>query len=106
MIGGSYKQQCPSCEAMVLVKSPALVGKKIECPKCKDRFIVAKPAPVKKPAEIDDEEEEEVEAPRSDKLKAGKPPLKKPQAKVRDEEDDDDDDEELTPSKKPSTKAR
>jgi hypothetical protein len=39
----SYKQQCPSCEAMVLIKDPGLVGKKIECPKCKYKFVVEEP---------------------------------------------------------------
>jgi len=43
-IGTSFKQQCPSCEAMVPVKDASLVGKKIECPKCKDKFIVKSPA--------------------------------------------------------------
>ena len=42
-MGESYKQQCPTCEAMVLIKSAAFVGKKMECPKCKDTFVVAKP---------------------------------------------------------------
>ena len=39
----SYKQQCPSCEAMVLIKDSSLVGKKIECPKCKYKFVVEEP---------------------------------------------------------------
>ncbi len=41
--GTGFKQQCPSCEALVPVKDASLVGKKIECPKCKDKFIVAPP---------------------------------------------------------------
>ena len=41
--GTSFKQQCPSCEALVPVKDVSLVGKKIECPKCKDKFIVKAP---------------------------------------------------------------
>src|SRR5262249_39712873 len=40
----SFKQQCPSCEAMVPIRDPKLVGKKIDCPKCKYRFIVENPA--------------------------------------------------------------
>ena len=40
----SFKQQCPSCEAMVTVKDLSFVGKKIECPKCKYRFVVEAPA--------------------------------------------------------------
>jgi Protein of unknown function (DUF1559) len=43
-MGESFKQQCPTCEAMVLIKSTGLVGKKMECPKCKDNFVVAAPA--------------------------------------------------------------
>src|SRR5262245_57858734 len=40
----SFKQQCPSCEAMVPVRDPQLIGKKIDCPKCKYRFVVEEPA--------------------------------------------------------------
>src|SRR5437899_2025573 len=39
----SFKQQCPSCEAMVPIRDPGLIGKKIDCPKCKYRFIVEEP---------------------------------------------------------------
>src|ERR1700720_4237993 len=42
--GTSFKQQCPSCEALVPVRDIAMVGKKIECPKCKDKFIVKSPS--------------------------------------------------------------
>jgi hypothetical protein len=35
-----FKQQCPSCEAMVLIKDRKQIGKKIDCPKCKYRFVV------------------------------------------------------------------
>ncbi len=40
----SFKQQCPSCEAMVPIRDPKLIGRKIDCPKCKYRFIVEEPA--------------------------------------------------------------
>lgn len=40
----SFKVQCPSCEAPVLIKNPDLVGTKVECPKCKYRFKVEAPA--------------------------------------------------------------
>ncbi|MFO0801201.1 MAG: DUF1559 domain-containing protein [Gemmataceae bacterium] len=40
----SFKVQCPSCEAQVLIKNPNLVGSKVECPKCKYRFKVEAPA--------------------------------------------------------------
>jgi hypothetical protein len=38
-----FKQQCPSCEAMVPIKDPSLIGKKVDCPKCKYRFLVEEP---------------------------------------------------------------
>ena len=41
--GTAFKQQCPSCEALVPVKDVSMVGKKIECPKCKDKFTVKSP---------------------------------------------------------------
>src|SRR5262249_59064945 len=41
----SFKQQCPSCEAMVPIRDPSLVGRKIDCPKCKYRFVVEEPEP-------------------------------------------------------------
>ncbi len=39
----SFKQQCPSCEAMVPIRDPGLIGRKIDCPKCKYRFVVEDP---------------------------------------------------------------
>ena len=38
-----FKQQCPSCEAMVPIRDPNLIGRKIDCPKCKYRFVVEEP---------------------------------------------------------------
>ena len=58
-----FKQQCPSCEAMVPIRDTKLVGKKIDCPKCKYRFVVEEPAP---------EEEEEAPARSGKKTDAGK----------------------------------
>jgi len=40
----AFKQQCPSCEALVPIRDPDLIGRKIDCPKCKYRFIVEDPA--------------------------------------------------------------
>lgn len=40
----SFKVPCPSCESEVLIKSPNLVGTKVECPKCKYRFKVEEPS--------------------------------------------------------------
>ena len=62
-IGTSFKQQCPSCEALVPVKDASMVGKKIECPKCKDKFVVKSPS---KKKSADDEDED------------GKPPMGNP----------------------------
>src|SRR5438067_8318214 len=42
-ISGSFKQQCPSCEANVPIKDGSLIGKKVDCPKCKYRFVVEDP---------------------------------------------------------------
>src|SRR3954462_15621421 len=39
----SFKQQCRSCEAMVPIRDPGLIGRKIDCPKCKYRFLVEEP---------------------------------------------------------------
>ena len=44
--GTSFKQLCPSCEAMVPIRDPGLIGRKIDCPKCKYRFVVEEPAEV------------------------------------------------------------
>ena len=54
----SFKQQCPSCEAMVPIRDPKLIGRKIDCPKCKYRFVV------EEPAEEGDEAAEERRRPR------------------------------------------
>ena len=54
----SFKQQCPSCEAMVPIKDKNLIGRKIDCPKCKYRFVVELPADV----EAADEDEKVVPA--------------------------------------------
>lgn len=43
-MAGEFKQQCPSCEAMVSIKDETLIGKKTECTKCKFRFLVEAPS--------------------------------------------------------------
>lgn len=43
-MASEFKQQCPSCEAMVSIKDETLVGKKTECTKCKFRFLVEAPS--------------------------------------------------------------
>src|SRR5262245_64124610 len=47
----SFKQMCPSCEAMVPVRDSSLIGKKIDCQKCKYRFVVEDPAEAEPEAE-------------------------------------------------------
>ena len=42
--GGSFKQQCPSCDAMVLIKDRKLIGKKIDCTLCNFVSVVQPPA--------------------------------------------------------------
>src|SRR5437879_3920810 len=42
-ISASFKQQCPSCEALVPIKDGSMIGKKVDCPKCKYRFVVEDP---------------------------------------------------------------
>ncbi len=43
MASQAFKQQCPSCEAMVPIRDAGLIGRKIDCPKCKYRFVVEEP---------------------------------------------------------------
>ena len=38
----TFKQKCPSCEAMVSIKEN-MIGKKVECTTCKDTFIAVRP---------------------------------------------------------------
>src|SRR5215831_5292403 len=79
-ISASFKQQCPSCEALVPIKDGSLIGKKVDCPKCKYRFVVEDPVAkdkkavaakgkAKKPADdevvvaaVEDDDEDVVEA--------------------------------------------
>src|ERR1019366_6642191 len=58
----TFKQQCPSCEAMISIKE-GMVGKKVECTKCKDKFIAERP---------EDEEEDEKPAAKKDAKAGGK----------------------------------
>lgn len=73
----SFKQQCPSCEAMVTIRDDSLIGQKIDCPKCKYRFVVEEPID-----EEEDFEEEEKPAKKKDKSAKGK-------KRARDDDDDD-----------------
>ena len=126
----SFKQQCPSCEEMVLIKDGKLVGKKVDCPKCKFRFVVeepkdesgeyeevseeeAKPA-AKKPAakaaakpgskatiKADPKKDANGKSPAVKKDANGKPA---PAVKKKPKKDDDDDDDEKPTFKKKSSK--
>jgi len=74
----SFKQQCPSCEAMVTIRDDSLVGQKIDCPKCRYRFVVEEPV----------DEEEDFEQEDTSAKKKGKPT----KGKKRGRDDDDDGD--------------
>src|SRR5258708_15192102 len=113
-----FKQQCPSCEAMVPIKNRTLIGKKIDCHKCKYRFVVEDPGE----DEEDADEAVETSSAKGDKKKVGaagvtaKAPgkgpagksgangkpgtaVKKKPGRARDE---DDDEEEASPQPKES----
>ena len=92
----SFKQECPSCEGLVLIKDPKLVGKKIECPKCKFKFVVKEPPPKE---EEEEKEEEGVTSRPSKKAKTAgtgkvtdKKPVKAGAKKGKDDDTDGDDD--------------
>src|SRR5262245_13756935 len=93
-MASGFKQQCPSCEAMVPIRDPNLVGRKIDCPTCKYRFVVEEPA--EDPgADADDAAEAKSRKGRPDAAAAGRPggkgtPAKtKPTGRRRDEDDED-----------------
>src|SRR5262249_48329215 len=69
--GTSFKQQCPSCEAMVPIRDPGLIGRKIDCPKCKYRFVVEEPEP-----EADEDDEDDKPSKKKGGDKNGKAPGK------------------------------
>jgi flagellar basal body-associated protein FliL len=73
MAATAFKQMCPSCEALVPIRDPKLIGKKIDCPKCKYRFVVEEPE--------EEKDEEEEEQPAKGKKGSDKITDKKPDAK-------------------------
>ena len=89
-VSPTFKQQCPSCEAMISIKE-GMIGKKVECTKCKDKFIAERP---------EEEDEDEKPSAKKDTKVGGKKnastavsgkapaPGKKP-AVDEDEEDED-----------------
>src|ERR1043166_4161204 len=91
-VSTTFKQQCPSCEAMITIRE-GMVGKKVECTKCKDKFIAERPD--------DEDDEPQVKSSKKDTklngkktttVKSGPPPVngKRSKAAVEDDEDDDD----------------
>jgi flagellar basal body-associated protein FliL len=97
----SFKQQCPSCEAMVPIRDPALVGRKIDCPKCKYRFVV------EKPEEEEDDDSSDKPAPtkkakNSNGVQGGKPAAVKGKRPALRRRDEDEDEEDERPQKKKS----
>src|SRR5262249_2632713 len=90
----SFKVQCPSCEAMVPVRDPGLIGRKIDCPKCQYRFVGEDPGK--------DEEDDAPPARPGKKTSAvtGKKPGAKPAAGKGKPGAGTDDDESPAPKKK------
>jgi hypothetical protein len=82
----SFKQQCPSCEAMVPIRDANLIGRKIDCPKCKYRFVVEEPA-----AEVEEDEEDEAAARRDARDEDDEDTGRKSKGKGRRGGDDDED---------------
>src|SRR5262245_20488617 len=91
-MASGFKQQCPSCEAMVPIRDPGLVGRKIDCPTCKYRFVVEEPEEAL--------DEDTAAAPKSAKGKPdaadarrpggkGAPAKTRPAGRRRDEDDED-----------------
>jgi hypothetical protein len=82
----SFKQQCPSCEAMVPIRDPNLIGRKIDCPKCKYRFVVEDPGETE---EAEDDGASKAKKGKRDEDKGGKGAKGKTAAKRRDDDDDE-----------------
>lgn len=82
-VSASFKQRCPSCEAMISVKE-TMIGKKVECTKCKDKFIAERPD--------EDDEDDKPQKKESGKKNTGvgakTPPGKRPKLEVDDDDDD------------------
>src|SRR5947209_14588734 len=116
-ITSSFKTKCPSCEGLVLIKDPKLVGKTVACPKCKERFVVEDPVEAdrkavgqeanggpKEPAAKTSEAVTAAKpAPKKDAVAAGPPKAAKPPAKptappAEDELEDLEELEELEPA--------
>lgn len=105
-----FKQACPSCEKMVPIKDPKLVGKKIECPNCKYRFTVEAPEEESDADIVEDDTVEEVKTKPKTEAAKGKPTAavaaaqNKATGPRRRRGEDDDDDDEDKPKPKPKAK--
>src|SRR5215471_8289315 len=99
MATSGFKQQCPSCEALVPIKDTSLVGRKIDCPKCKYRFVVEEPGEEK---DASDDSSEDVK--KSAKKKGGAPAAKTngiaTKKRLRGEEDPEEAQSDEAPRKK------
>jgi uncharacterized protein (TIGR03067 family) len=103
-VSTTFKQQCPSCEAMISIKE-AMIGKKVECTKCKDKFVAQKP----------DDDADAKPAGKKDTKTGGKkttsvssktpPPGKRPKLEV-DDDDADADEEADEPAQVKNGKAK
>jgi hypothetical protein len=82
-ITSSFKTKCPSCEGLVVIKDPKLVGKTVACPKCKERFVVEDPVEADRKAVAEQETNggtsaaKEGSSKTSEAVTAGKPAAKK-----------------------------
>jgi flagellar basal body-associated protein FliL len=93
-----FKQQCPSCEAMVPIRDPNLIGRKIDCPQCKYRFVVEDPGAGEEP-------EEELEEATATKRGGSAAAAKKAAGPRRRRGGDEDDDEEEERGRRPKPKS-
>lgn len=98
MASAVFKQQCPSCEAMVPIKED-FIGRKVDCPKCKYRFIAEEPADT-------DDDEPKAKKDKAAPAKKGAPVKKAAVAakagprRSKGDDDDDDHDDDDQPKKK------
>src|SRR6516164_8631805 len=79
-----FKQQCPSCEAMVPIRDANLIGRKIDCPKCKYRFVVEDPGD-----DVDDDQEEAPKSRTRDERTNGKSAAKPTRVLTREEAEEE-----------------
>jgi len=106
-VSTTFKQQCPSCEALITIRK-GMVGKKVECNKCKDTFLAKRPVDdVDEVDDVDDVDDDEVVQKKDTRLNGKKktsvstevtaktppPKSKRPKLDVPDEDEVDEVDE-------------